>query len=69
MTSASWMHEAGHQKLVLCDDPEGREMGGGSGWGRHMYTCGQFMLIYGKKKSQYCKLIIPQLKEINYLKK
>ena len=34
--------------------PRGIEHGGkwegGSGWGGHMYTYGQFMLIYGKKK-------------------
>ena len=51
MTSASWMHEAGHPKLVsemTQRDRVGREMGGGSGWGRHMYTCGQFTLMYGK---------------------
>ena len=52
MTSASLMHEAGHPKLVFCDNPEGW---GGEGGGRgvqdgrgHMYTCGQFMLMYGK---------------------
>ena len=52
MTSASLMHEAGHPKLVLWDSLEGWvgderwEMG--SGWGGHMYTCGRFMLMYGK---------------------
>ena len=25
MTSASLMHEAGHPKLVFCDNPEGRQ--------------------------------------------
>ena len=41
MTSASLMHEAGHSKLVLWDNPEGR---GGEGHqrgvqdgGTHMY--------------------------------
>ena len=36
MTSRSLMHEAGHSKLVLWDNPEGRGGeggGGGSGWG------------------------------------
>ena len=36
MTRPSLMHEAGHSKLVLWDNPEGwggREVGGGSGWG------------------------------------
>ena len=43
MTSASSMHEAGHPKSVLWDNPEG---GVGEGGGRvfrmggHMYTCG-----------------------------
>ena len=33
--------------------------------GEHMYAYGQFMSLYGKKPSQYCKVIILQLKEIN----
>ena len=36
MTSPSLMREAGHSKLVLWDNPEGRGGeggGGGSGWG------------------------------------
>ena len=43
MASASLMHEAGHSKLVLWDNPEGW---GGEGGGRgvqdggHMCTCG-----------------------------
>ena len=51
MASASSMHEAGHSKLVLWDNPEGwggEGSGGWSGWRGHMYTCGQFMLMYGK---------------------
>ena len=28
-------------------DGMGREVGGGSGW-EHVYTCGGFMLMYGK---------------------
>ena len=45
------MHEAGHSKLVLWDNPQGW---GGEGGGRrfrmvgHMYTHGCFMLMYGK---------------------
>ena len=50
MDSASSMHEAGHPKLVLGDNPEG--WGGreerDSGWEGHTYTCGRFMLLYGK---------------------
>ena len=50
------MHEAGHPKLVLWDNPEGwgeeEVVGGmGMGWGDgHMYTYGQFMLMYGKNQ-------------------
>ena len=51
------MHEAGHPKLVLWDNPEGW---GGEGGGRgaqdgHMHTHGWFMLMYGIKPPQYCK--------------
>ena len=41
MTTASSMHEAGHSKLVLWDDPEGwGGEGGGRGVqdGEHVYT-------------------------------
>ena len=32
MASASLVHEAGHSKLVICDNPEGwNEKGGGRG--------------------------------------
>ena len=45
------MHDKGCLGLVHWDDPEGwyRE-GGGSGVqdGEHVYTCGGFMLMYGK---------------------
>ena len=43
MTRANWLHEAGHAKLVLLDNPEGW---GGEGGGRgvqdggHMSTRG-----------------------------
>ena len=45
MTSANSMHEAGHPKLVLWDNPEGwggegREVGGGFRMVGHMYTHG-----------------------------
>ena len=40
MMSASSMHEEGHPKLVLWDNPEG-QVGEGEGgvqdWGAHMY--------------------------------
>ena len=51
MISASSMHEAGHSKPVLWDNPEGwggRKVGGGFGMGGHMYTCGWFMSMYDK---------------------
>ena len=45
MTSVNLLHEAGHSKLVLWDNPErwggeGREVGGGFRMVGHMYTCG-----------------------------
>ena len=43
MTNANLMHEVGHPKLVLWDDPEGWDgEGGGRGVqnGEHMYTRG-----------------------------
>ena len=45
------MHEAGHSKPVLWDNPEGC---GGEGsergvkMGRHMCSCGWFMWMHGK---------------------
>jgi len=55
MTSASSRHELIHPKLVLWDK-QPRGIGWEGGWvgvlfrigEAHMYTCGQFMLIYGK---------------------
>ena len=47
----SSMHDTGCLGLVQCDDPEGwYGEGGGRGVrdGKHVYTCGGFMLIYGK---------------------
>ena len=51
MTSASWMHEAGHSKAVVWENSEG--WGGESGGrevqdGEHMYTHVWFMSVYGK---------------------
>ena len=40
---------------------------GGTKWKGHVYTYDRFMLMYGKKKSQYCKVIILQFK-IKYKK-
>ena len=45
------MQDTGHSGLEHWDDPEGwyREEGGkGIQGGEHMYTCGGFMLMYGK---------------------
>ena len=51
ITSLGSMHDTGCLGLVHWDDPEGwyRE-GGGRGVqdGEHVYTCGGFMLMYGK---------------------
>ena len=48
MTSASSMHEAGHPKPVLWDNTEGYGGEGAVCGGRVLYTCVQFMLMYGK---------------------
>ena len=50
VTSPGSMHDTGCLGLVHCDDPEGwyREGGGMVQDGEHVYTCGGFMLIYGK---------------------
>ena len=51
ITSPGLMHDTGCLGLVHWDDPEGWY---GEGGGRrvqdreHMYTCGRFILIYGK---------------------
>ena len=50
--------------LVHCDDPEELDgKGGGKGVqdGKHMYTHGWFISMYGKTR-QYCKVIRIQLK-------
>jgi len=65
MTSASLMHEAGHPKLVLWDNLEGWG-GGEDGSGLQVGgTRVQPWLIHvevWQKPSQYCKVIILQLK-------
>ena len=51
VSSPGLMHNTGFLGLVHWDDPEGwyREGGGRRAQdGVHMYTCGRFMLIYGK---------------------
>ena len=65
IASPGSMHDTGCLRLVHWDDPEGwyRE-GGGRGVqdGEHVYTHGGFMLMYGTKPIQYCKVISLQLK-------
>jgi len=51
VASPGSMHDTGCLGLVHWDDPEGwyREGGGRRVQdGQHVYTCGRFMLIYGK---------------------
>ena len=43
--------------------PRGIGWDGDSGWEGHIYSCGWFMLLYGKVHDI---VIILQLKEINY---
>ena len=51
VTSPGSMHDTGCLGLVHWDDPE-VQYGEGGGWGvqdgEHVYTCGGFMLMYGK---------------------
>ena len=51
IASPGLMHKTGFLGLVHWDDPEGWDREGGGRWvqdGEHMYTCGGFMLMYGK---------------------
>ena len=51
ITSRGLMHDIACLGLVHWDDPEGwYGEGGGKGVhdGEHVYTCGRFMLMYGK---------------------
>ena len=66
MTSASSMHEAGHSKLVLCDNPEGWN---GEGGEKGVQDGGAYvhpLLIHvdvWQKPPQCCKtLFMPSLK-------
>ena len=65
MTSASSMHEAGHPKSVLWDNPERwhREEGGRGvqDGGTHVHLWLIHVNVW-QKPSQYCKAIIFQLK-------
>ena len=64
MTSASPMHEAGHSKLLLWDNPEGWGGEGGGGQFRMGNTCAPVTDSFQcmAKPPQYCKLISLQLK-------
>ena len=66
---SSSMHEAGHSKLVLWDNPEGWDGEGGgtrgrwegdSGWGTHVPMADSCQCM--AKPSQYCKVISLALK-------
>ena len=51
VASPGSMHDTVCSGLVHWDDPEGSDReGGGTGIqdGKHMYTCGGFMSMYGK---------------------
>ena len=51
IASPGSMHETGCLGLVHWDDPngwDGKRRGRGVQDGEHVYTCGKFMLIYGK---------------------
>ena len=52
ITSPGLMHDTGCLGLVHWDNPEGWCGEGGGRWGvrngEHVYTCGRFMLMYGK---------------------
>ena len=60
ITSGNFLYDAGSSKQVLRDNLEGWE---GGWWASgHGYACGWFTLMSGRKSSQYCKVIILQLK-------
>ena len=69
MTSASLLHEAGCPKPMLWDNLEGyggvgNGRGGSGLGGTHVYLW-PFHVDVWQKPSQYCKVIILQLKLIN----
>ena len=68
MTSASSIHEAGHSKPVLWDNPEGwggEGVGGCSGWGTYLHPWVILINVW-QKPPQDCNY--PPIK-INKLKK
>lgn len=57
------MYEAGlpsHCSVTAWRVRVGKDMEGGSGWGQHKYTYGQFILMHDK--NNHSIVIIPQLK-------
>ena len=68
MTSASSMHDAGHSKSVLWDNPEGWDREGGGrrfqDGGAHVHPWLNHVNVW-QKPPQYCKVISLQLKKIN----
>ena len=54
IASPGSMHETGCSGLVHWDDPEGWD-GEGGGRVKHMYTCGQFVSMYGKNHHNIVK--------------
>ena len=66
VASPGSMHDTGCLGLVHWDDPEGwnGERGGRRVQdGEHMYTCGRFILIYGKNQYNIVKLNKIKLKK------
>lgn len=49
MAGTSSVNEAEHPELVHWDNLEGQDEEGVGGMGGHVYTCGQFMLMFGEK--------------------
>ena len=57
VASPGLMHDTGCLGLVHWDDPEGWYGEGGGRRvqdGEHMYTCGRFILIFGKINLYFC---------------
>ena len=58
IASSGLMHDTGCLGLVHWDDPEGWYGEGGRRGvqdGEHVYTCGRFMLMYGKNQYNIVK--------------
>ena len=67
IASPGSMHETGRSGPVHWDNPEGwdgREVGGGSGWGTHVHPWLIHVSVC-QKPLQYCKVISIQLRLIN----